>query len=86
MTGRRLAHGDPYGEGDLLDDVRRIPGPVGSGEVRRLLSSTAHPFQGSPCRCHDPVMSRGNLGVLGYGTDLRSSSAVLVRQGEGRLC
>ena len=35
MAGRRLAHGDPYGEGDLLNDVRRIPGPVGSGDAGR---------------------------------------------------
>ena len=36
MAGRRLAHGNPYGEGGLLNDVRRIPGLVGSGVAGRL--------------------------------------------------
>ena len=41
MAGLRLAHGDPYGEGDLLNDVRRIPGLDGAGDAGRLLRSAA---------------------------------------------
>ena len=52
MTGWRLAHGDPYGEGDLLNDVRRIPGSGAAGDAGRLSSSGALPSG----MCHDIVM------------------------------
>ncbi|EGV14136.1 hypothetical protein HMPREF9058_1299 [Actinomyces sp. oral taxon 175 str. F0384] len=52
MAGRRLAHGDPYGEGDLLNDVRTIPGLDVAGDSGRLLGSGALLSR----MCHDVVM------------------------------